>query len=1142
MRLSRLLIAWVVAAILSPGCHLGDPNAGHSDVRDASFHRRHPDPKSHYHRDPVMVLARDVTSLEADLRRDGTITVKKPDVWGDGNLMHSLQEFDRLLAKRTEEFDETLQAYIARSDAMEVQSTTGIASALSGGGEASAPSATMIEMDPINVFELINQARVAAPPKASSIGVEPTELARQLATYIDVCQSLRRRHMGDDNSRAAGYGLYKFRIPVSVLPGRETNEGHAAVVTLRAQLEMDAAHLRYTFPKLAIADLADLMAPLIQAEWGQADLTCKQREKARKIVDELRTMSIAQSSLQATIDRLVRAYDAADPELKVRLVDEFVKCERPKIESARTQAEQSASEQAALAEAAKRESEMAQNEFETRSEEHKSEKDAERAKVLQRDVDRFKDEARIARDKAEIAAKKSKTDDARAQDLRKVIEALPKVIGIPIGSPPIPSGIPTQPSKLVEVDATFGRSSRLALREAAEKWLGPDVPKLHDLRTWLFAYLGQIHNFTENNNLYVLQAETITGATRAVVRGHYHEIEAWRCAWLECWPHANADQETHRIAQVSWMLAIQSGILDHNLKLILEELKLKGKLSEEDWAVASSGDVMFFALPSTSDPRPETVRLWQTLIRGAFPLHVFTLDPQVEEQNVYDAFSRRREMQLALAYGVARGGLNMNQRVAMSRQLALDEATIGLNRTVVGFSHGEDTFGWYFYPRVQTPPTESSNVGALARMIWSTGPTEHYDLKHRNLEPGMRECEVLVVMPSFVTQVSFDVTTNWEKLAKPGVTKRSYEEMLVQGRRVHQMKVCLREAGNQACYRPGDYQRLLSRIDQLEQMLGMQTYLVNVPYEYEQSGKGLFDRGDTELRPFLTGYYGLEFIQADVDTAAYLFVTGRHFHPTLTHVVVGGLEAHSVPEGDNRAEVEVISRELLMVKVGKVNRKLSAAKGFELRVGTPSGLSNPITVAPATPPAAATANFSFKHALVLDATVYDDGCKKPKFCLREPGESVFIKNNTGTLFAEAMDGHLVVRLTAKTKTGVEVLFGDGRVKSIDTKPIPMNVSGADGQVRLAAKGMEMSLQKALEAALNADTPHPFDEPFEITVTGFITLEKWPFEQLGNPIKIEVRPTKCCPNGESGAKPSEKRSTLEVIPSEPIGPGQRGGGG
>ena len=44
---------------------------------------------------------------------------------------------------------------------------------------------------------------------------------------------------------------------------------------------------------------------------------------------------------------------------------------------------------------------------------------------------------------------------------------------------------------------------------------------------------------------------------------------------------------------------------------------------------------------------------------------------------------------------------------------------------------------------------------------------------------------------------------------------------------------------------------------QIEAMLGMQTYCVPVPYEYEQSGQDLFDTGNAHLRPSVTGFYGL---------------------------------------------------------------------------------------------------------------------------------------------------------------------------------------------------------------------------------------------------------------------------------------------
>ena len=42
----------------------------------------------------------------------------------------------------------------------------------------------------------------------------------------------------------------------------------------------------------------------------------------------------------------------------------------------------------------------------------------------------------------------------------------------------------------------------------------------------------------------------------------------------------------------------------------------------------------------------------------------------------------------------------------------------------------------------------------------------------------MRECEAVIVMPSFVPAVKFDITTNWERLAHPGSIRVDYVKMI----------------------------------------------------------------------------------------------------------------------------------------------------------------------------------------------------------------------------------------------------------------------------------------------------------------------------------------------------------------------------
>jgi hypothetical protein len=1120
-------LRWGGLALVSSVCLLGcasraidlPDGRSRSDLVDAVFKRRHLDSPAITRHDPVLALARDVTVIEDDLRRDGTITVKQPDVWGDGNLMHFLQEFDALLAVRTQSFDETLQAYIARSDQAELQSTTQLAAALGGNGPADSgsstsaatsttvvqgkeleqPSADGINLKDYDVFQLMAGAKEAAPPLKTTIGLEPTELARQQATFIDVCQSLRRRHMGDDNSRAAGYGLYKFRIPVSVLPGRETHQGHAAVVTLRAQLVADEANLRYTYPKLVVADLVDKLAPIIVRDWNAADdatsVAIDQMDKAMAVMTQL-SQQLEPAKCRESLATLACLYSSF--RAHVTSGKSVTEADTKPLEDACSQAVTT----------------IGSSKCQRR----------ETADLLVCELRRFRAVLR------QMASADS-SQPPSSPDGGQIKEG--------VGAPPV--NVPITESLNV-----YGPDSVRALRLAAQEALGItvgrfDVPPQPELRAFLFEYLAQVYAVMSRNDVWLLQAERVAQVGRDVAEGKYETVKAHRSNWLaELTP---LELET-QLRETSWLVAVQAGILNQNLHQILEELQVKGQLSPDDAAYVHSSDVCFFMAPRADQGpiAPEVVRLWETIVRESFPLHVFTLDPQVEEQNVYDAFARRRELQLALAYSVARGRFNMAQKLAFSRQLALDQATIGLNRTCVGFSHGNDTFGWYFYPRVQSPSTESTNIGAIARTIWSTGPTETYDLKHRKLEPGMRECEVLVAMPSFVTNVRFDVTTNWESLAHPGVTKRSYEEMLAQSGRIHQLRMCLGNFNTSSCYRPGDVDRLISRIDQLEQMLGMQTYSVNVPYEYEQSGTDLFDRGDVHLKPVLTSFSGLEYLQPDDSQIdAHLFLTGKNFHPTLTHVIIGGSESHCRPdEASEEVDVEVISRELLQVRIARVSSKLSAATGFQVRVGTPAGISNALHIppTPAPPAAAPERGWSFKQAPLIrgsyNAVCCPAGQPTIRFWPAADGE-IRVGHNLTVPFPPDMNGLFVGEVAARKPDGTCVTFGTGQTKCYTIRKIPLSYSlSTPGQPASAEWVVSWSeLAADIQTTLSANPPDIAGTDFTLTISGYVAFDKWPVSRMLNQLEIKVYSCgcgSCTPSGSPQAENTLEPSSLVPPPA------------
>ena len=263
----------------------------------------------------------------------------------------------------------------------------------------------------------------------------------------------------------------------------------------------------------------------------------------------------------------------------------------------------------------------------------------------------------------------------------------------------------------------------------------------------------------------------------------------------------------------------------------------------------------------------------------------------------------------------------------------------------------------------------------------------------------------------------------------------------------------MQDPKNQNCYRPGDYGRLISRIDQLETMLGMQTHDVKLPYQYEQTGGGLFDSGKKQLRPTADYFYGLTYLDPALSQAD-LFIAGKNFHPTLTHVIVGGSEQH-ISSG-NDSIVEVISRELIRVRVGKLNESLSDPGRFEVRVATPAGLSNPLVINKRTEKKAETvavavaepkSDYDLVGKIELAGSV---GCKTDpadacggSFCLINPPGSLRIAIKTGypyiqsegfstfTLERQRTDANKVVTKEPLGTTPTKIPFRNLQIDSAD---------------------------------------------------------------------------------------------------------------
>ncbi len=301
------------------------------------------------------------------------------------------------------------------------------------------------------------------------------------------------------------------------------------------------------------------------------------------------------------------------------------------------------------------------------------------------------------------------------------------------------------------------------------------------------------------------------------------------------------------------------------------------------------------------DPAPDARAAFASYVRTRWPIRVFALDPVRDEQNVDDAYARRRELQIAMAMASANGRLNAQAMQRYTRRLELDMATIQLNQTAVGFSHGADTFGWRFYPRVQTPPTRGG-LSTLGETI--CGPTSDADLAQRQIEPGQRECVALVVLPAFVPWVTLDVRTSWFSLTHPKQIDPDMTQSLTLSRAVKAMHTTADACGRCThLYRDGELARLLRVADQLERALPLQTLQAHIPHENTAGGFELFNAGITDLAPELLGWYGAPGIDPSATTS--LFLIGKGFSVHDTRVVVGG----------KPARFRLLSREIMQVEV-----------------------------------------------------------------------------------------------------------------------------------------------------------------------------------------------------------------------------------
>jgi hypothetical protein len=407
---------------------------------------------------------------------------------------------------------------------------------------------------------------------------------------------------------------------------------------------------------------------------------------------------------------------------------------------------------------------------------------------------------------------------------------------------------------------------------------------------------------------------------------------------------------------LAWAIIVYSARLNEQLLRDMHETAVsKGCCSApHDW------QPFFLPIPPAS-----ARQAFNEYVQCRWPIHVFALDPVTDEQNIADAFSGTREMQLALSLGFVKGQISARSMTRFARRIEYDAQTIALNRTIVGFSHGENTFGWRFYPRYQTPDIESNFTVLFRDMFWG-GPSKDALTRQSHLEPGQRECTAIMIMPSFVPYITVDSTSNWFKLTNPKSKEFDLAQTMHLSRKIKAIQECSHKVKDAQCYRDCDAALMMRKLDQLSERMPLQSQMAQVPFENTLGGFQMFNNGVTDLAPDLVGWYGAPGIDKTNGTS--LFLVGDHFSVAMTRVIVGGITLDSTvsalptPTGGSApatdqlkcasGSAELLSRQIMRVTIPNA---VQADKdgNVDVHVATPYGVSNHLKVPVVPQPSAA---------------------------------------------------------------------------------------------------------------------------------------------------------------------------------------------
>ena len=119
-----------------------------------------------------------------------------------------------------------------------------------------------------------------------------------------------------------------------------------------------------------------------------------------------------------------------------------------------------------------------------------------------------------------------------------------------------------------------------------------------------------------------------------------------------------------------WAIAVDAGLLNRQLHEDMSQTT-----GPDGWRCPPEAEHMAFYQPL---PPADVMQVFEQYVKARWPVITFALEPVVDEQNIDDAFTRRRDLQLALAFALAAGRISFRQAINYTRTLQYESQTIAL--------------------------------------------------------------------------------------------------------------------------------------------------------------------------------------------------------------------------------------------------------------------------------------------------------------------------------------------------------------------------------------------------------------------------------------------------------------------------------